>query len=82
MSSPGQIDAYISPEDNVTMQHPEDGEYDFVVYRQHAEYKYILHNPGSVNIYQQRFEELNKNITYIKIYHNPSFYIFLFIEGH
>ena len=26
-------------------------------------------------------EELNKNTTYMKIYHNPNFYIFLYIDG-
>ncbi|MDD4307401.1 MAG: hypothetical protein PHU53_01160 [Thermoplasmata archaeon] len=80
MSSPGQLDAYISPENNVTLRLYGGQQYDFIIFRKHAEIRQFVHDPDSRDI-EIRFHSLGQNISYAKIYSNPNFAVFMQTAG-
>ena len=71
----GQLDAYITPEDNITMKHIHGLPYDWYAYRQSGYFKDVMHNPDN-EVYEPRFEGYDRSPSYNKIYSNPTFYIY------
>ena len=80
MSSPGQINSFIVPGDMVVIEKEIYEISNYIVYRLHAQYKSDLHN-SNPSPYTLLFEDIESNSTFQKIYHNPSFYIYLNLDG-
>ncbi len=81
MYAPGQIDAYIMPDTKVAMTLHKGEIYDYSIYRRSADFKVILHNPDGESTYKNTYEDFDTNLTYMKIYCNPTFYIYHHVEA-
>jgi hypothetical protein len=75
MSSPGQLNAYIEPGSNVSIGSLNS---DYIVWRLHAEYKDRLHDSNATML---KFDALDHNSSYNKIYSNPSFEVYVRTRG-
>lgn len=79
MGSPGQLNAYLSSNPHLTMKGMNSAKLDIVVFRQSAYYYYSLRMDCSFedNTYTRFENAITHNITYDKIYSNPTFKIYI-----